>query len=208
MKKIFLAILIPGILVLAGIPAQAQSGWNWNSQAYHGQSGYGGYQDPHQRPYNCNQQIATTFVEPGLCFGRGWDFGGYFSAMFPSDDSGIENGVGGGISLSYFFDENIGVDFNYALHGQGVAEHVFHTNLVYRLPISGCGFCGAWAPYVFGGWGLVANGDFDNIFDIGVGVEIRFESWGCTALFADYSYNFGEEDRDFSQIRAGFKLPF
>ena len=193
MKKIFIAILSLGVFGM--MMAEAQQGWNWDSEAYHS-----------QKPYDSGQQMATTYVDPSFCYERGWDFGGYFSAMFPKA-AGVPNGVGGGISLSYFFDENIGVDFNYALHGQGIAQHVFHTNLVYRLPINGC-FCGAWAPYVFGGWGLVADGHFDNLFDIGAGIEVRFQSWGCTAIFADYSYNFVEKDLDFSQVRAGFKLPF
>ena len=198
MRKIFIAILSLGFF---GTLANAQSGWNWDAQQYYGQA------DPTpQDYYNEGSQVPVYSVDPSICFEPGWDFGGYFSGMFP-DDGATENGYGGGILLSYFFDRNIGIEMNYAAHGQGEAKHVFHTNAVYRLPINSC-FCGAWAPYAFGGIGFQANGEFDMLFDIGVGVEVRFQSWGCTALFADYSYNFVEKDWDFQQVRAGFKLPF
>lgn len=201
--KRFLGIIIS--LGLLGGAVQAQTGWNWDSQAYYGQH-TGSTGSAYQDYYDQGSQVPVHVLDPSVCYEPGWDFGGYFSAMFPNDSTRA-NGVGGGVALSYFFDRNIGVEFNYALHGQGEAQHVMHANAIYRLPINGC-FCGAWAPYVFGGGGLVANGQFDTLFDIGAGVEVRFQAWGCVALFTDYSYNFVEKNLDFSQVRAGFRLPF
>ncbi len=199
MKKFFIAVVS---LCMFGLAAQAQTGWNWDSRAYYGEN-----QEPTNQDYydNC-AQVPVYNVDPSVCYEPGWDFGGYFSAMFPND-SNRSNGIGGGISLSYFFDRNIGLELNYALHGQAEARHVMHTNAIYRLPINAC-FCGAWAPYVFGGGGFTANGNFDSLFDIGVGVEVRFQAWGAVGLFTDYSYNFVEKNLDFQQLRAGFKLPF
>ena len=202
MKKILIAILCLGFFAAA---AEAQTGWNWNSQQYYGQTN--NYAPSAQDYYDRGSQVPVTTVDPSLCFSTGWDFGGYFSAMFPDSTNQIANGYGGGFLLSYFFDSNLGLELNYAAHGQGDARHVFHTNAIYRLPVNAC-FCGAWAPYAFGGVGFTADGNFDMLFDVGVGIEVRFQSWGCTAFFTDYSYNFVEKDLDFSQLRAGFKLPF
>ncbi|MDF1752856.1 MAG: hypothetical protein P1U89_08800 [Verrucomicrobiales bacterium] len=199
MKNILVAIVSLGLF---GVASQAQTGWNWDSQSY-----YAGQTAPsNQDYYDQGSQVPVYNVDPSICFEPGWDFGGYFSAMFPND-SVRSSGIGGGILLSYFFDRNIGLEFNYATHGQSEAQHVVHANAVYRLPINSC-FCGAWAPYVFGGGGFLANGEFDSLFDIGAGLEVRFQSWGSVALFTDYSYNFVEKNLDFSQLRAGFKLPF
>ena len=201
MKKILLLILS---LSLFAIAAEAQSGWNWNSQNYYNQA------DPSaQSYYDKGSQIPVTSVDPSICFEPGWDFGGYFSALFPNN-AAFEDAYGGGISLSYFFDRNIGLELNYAAHGQGASQQVLHANAIYRLPIEGC-FCGAIAPYVFGGGGFTESGQFDMLYDVGAGLEIRLQSWGCVAFFTDYSYNFVEKggiNQDFSQWRAGFKLPF
>ncbi len=180
-------------------------GWNWDSQQYYG--GQGAYQPTNQDYYDGGSQVPVYNMDPSICFEPGWDFGGYFSSMFASEP-GVSDAAGGGIMLSYFFDRNIGLEANYALHGQAEAEHIARLNAVYRLPIDSCHFCGAWAPYVFGGPGYVANGEFDFFWTIGGGAEVRFQSWGCTALFLDYSYNLVEKDLDFSQVRLGFKLPF
>lgn len=197
MKKFFVITLL--FTVLGGF-AHSQSGWNWNAQnQYGGATANEGY-------YEAASQIPVYNLDPSICFEPGWDFGAYFSAMFPSDGDGT-NGYGGGFLLNYFFDRNIGIEMNYAAHGQGESLHVFHTNAVYRLPINSC-FCGAIAPYAFGGVGFQSNGNFDLLYDIGVGVDVRFQSWGCTALFADYTYNFVEKSLDFQQVRLGFKLPF
>ena len=135
MNKILLAILTVGFL---GAAAQAQTGWNWDSEAYYGQS-TPSVADSHQDYYDQGTQIPVYNVDPSVCYEPGWDFGGYFSAMFPTDSTRA-NGIGGGVSLSYFFDRNIGIELNYSLHGQGEAQNVVHANAIYRLPINGC-FC-------------------------------------------------------------------
>lgn len=199
MKYFVTAVISLGLF---GIAAEAQTGWNWDSQAYYGQTS----EPTHSDYYECGSQIPVYNVDPSVCYEPGWDFGGYFSAMFPNEGN-RSNGIGGGVSLSYFFDRNIGLEMNYAIHGQGEAQQVFHGNAIYRLPINAC-FCGAWAPYVFGGGGFLADGQFDTLLDVGAGLEVRFQAWGCAALFTDYSYNFVEKNLDFSQVRAGFRLPF
>lgn len=209
MKNLLTLTFVFGLFGLA----QGQTGWNWSTQEYYGQSRgpvptkYDGqYGHPStQCYYDSGCQVPVYNVDPNICFEPGWDFGGYFSAMFADDLA--DDAIGGGILLSYFFDRNIGLEMNYSAFGQAENLHVFNLNGIYRLPINSC-FCGGIAPYVFGGWGFVANGEFDNLFDVGAGVEWRFQSWGCTALFSDYSYNFVEKGFDFQQLRVGFKLPF
>ena len=197
--KIFVTAIVS--LGLFGITAQAQTGWNWDAQSYYGN------EPTASDHYQKGSQIPVYNVDPSVCYEPGWDFGGYFSAMFPVNTTGADDGIGGGVSLSYFFDRNIGIETNYSIHGQGSAQQVVHTNVIYRLPIDAC-FCGAWAPYVFGGGGFLADGHFDLLADVGAGLEIRFQSWGCAALFTDYSYNFVEKSLDFHQVRTGFRLPF
>jgi len=202
MKHFLTTVFFLGTLGLAAV--HGQTGWNWDCRSCPATPTR--FETENQHYYDTGSQVPVYNLDPSICFEPGWDIGGFFSAMF-TEQPGVSDGIGGGFLLDYFFDRNIGIEMNYAVHGQGSAMHVFHTNVVYRLPINGC-FCGAWAPYAFGGAGFQADGQFDLLLDIGVGVEVRFQSWGCTALFADYSYNFVEKNFDFSQVRAGVKLPF
>ncbi|HRQ90906.1 MAG TPA: hypothetical protein PLA50_19100, partial [Bacteroidia bacterium] len=82
-------------------------------------------------------------------------------------------------------------------------------NAVYRFPLGGeC--CSTIAPYIFGGTGVVAAGSSELLWNIGAGIDIRFESWGCVGLFGDFSYNWVDDARqaDFTLMRAGFRVPF
>ena len=73
MKKFLVAILAVGLF---GFAAQAQTGWNWDSQQYYGQSSY---QPSVADTYKQGGQVPVYNLDPSVCFEPGWDFGGYFS---------------------------------------------------------------------------------------------------------------------------------
>lgn len=141
-------------------------------------------------------------VGPGLdCFGAGFEFSGFGGGMIPDSGSGE---MGGGAALSYFFDTNIGVEFSYAVYAFDSAEHLFGANLVYRVPIAD----GCLAPYLLLGGGLTTNNSTNGFFDIGAGLDIRFDSWSVIGIFIDGTYNWVSGAEDFTQVRTGFRIPF
>jgi hypothetical protein len=47
------------------------------------------------------------------------------------------------------------------------------------------------------------------LWNIGGGLDIRFEGLGCIGLFGDFSYNWVDEDLpDFTMVRVGVRCPF
>jgi len=152
-------------------------------------------------------EVEQTTTSPSYCFDTGFDFSAFLSGVQPKGAG--QNGLGGGVGFSYFFHRNVGVEIDYSAHGQGVAQQVFGGRLIYRIPLDGGGFSGDWAPYVFGGGGGVSAGSTQGYYSVGGGIDLRLESWGCVGFFADYSYNFVNAALgDFSQFRAGVRLPF
>jgi|GEM_PF-570376 len=155
---------------------------------------------------NSNQKVEQTTTHASYCFDAGFDFSAFAAGVLPEAGN---NGLGGGIGFSYFFDRNIGVEVNYAVFGQGTAEQVFGGRLIYRIPLDGGGFSGDWAPYVFGGAGGVSMGQTRGYYEAGAGIDVRLESWGCIGVFGEASYNFVDAVvSDFTQVKVGVKLPF
>ena len=83
-------------------------------------------------------------------------------------------------------------------------EHVLTANLVYRLVNRDACI----APYLLVGGGLLTNSSSDGLFDVGGGIDIRFDGMGCVGIFVDATYNWVEDDRDFTLIRGGVRIPF
>lgn len=166
----------------------ARADWRWDKQRQH------------------DAFVEEKTTAPSYCFDGGWDIGGFVSGIWPENVS--NNGLGGGVALSYFFNRNLGFELSYAAHGNGVSQQVGMGTLVYRVPIE-TDRAVAFAPYVFGGPGVLSDGGSEFLWEIGGGVDVRFASWGCTSLFADYTYGFADDNlSDFSMVRLGFKLPF
>ncbi|NNE92636.1 MAG: outer membrane beta-barrel protein [Verrucomicrobiales bacterium] len=137
------------------------------------------------------------------CFDPGFEFSGFAAGILPEEWGDDE--LGGGVSLAYFLSENIGVELSYSVLATDSEEHVVTGNIVYRFPIKDI----CVAPYVLVGGGLVTNSDTHGLFDVGGGIDVRFDSWGCIGIFADATYNWVEDDgQDFTLIRAGFRVPF
>ena len=135
------------------------------------------------------------------CFGTGFEFSGFIAGALP--DNGDDE-LGGGASLGYFFTENVGVEFSYAAIATDSTEHILTGNIVYRVPMRDLCI----APYFLVGGGLLTNSSTDGLFDVGGGIDIRFESLGCSGVFIDATYNWVEDDRDFTLIRGGVRIPF
>ncbi len=187
MKKIS-AFLITTLLLSTVV----QAGWKWDKDKYHDA----------KNPSYTNE----TVTAPSYCFDAGWDLSLYGSGYWPENVP--NNGVGGGVALGYFFNENLGFDLSYTAHGSGVSQQIGMANLVYRFPIESK-WCSSFAPYIHGGPGVLSQGASEFSWDIGGGVDVRFESWGCVGVFADYTYGFTDDNlQDFSMVRLGMKFPF
>lgn len=170
----------------------AHAGWGWDKQRFQSAK---------------SSMVEQTVTSPSYCYDTGFEFSIFASGYWPENGSLTEQ-LGGGFALGYFFGRNFGLEGSYALHGGGDAEHVGKMNAVYRFPLGGeC--CSTIAPYVFGGPGVFNSNSSEFLWNLGGGVDVRFESWGCLGLFADFSYNWVNRTLpDFTQIRAGMRIPF
>lgn len=187
MKRLF--VFFTATFLLTSL---SQAGWGWNKEKFHSAK---------------SPQVEQRVTSPSYCFDAGWEFSGYMSGYWPEDGRETEE-MGGGIALSYFLGHNLGFEGSYALHGGDESEQVGKLNLVYRFPLGGeC--CSTIAPYVFGGGGVFSAGETELLWNLGAGLDFRLESWGCVGLFTDFSYNWVDDNNpDFTQWRAGFKIPF
>jgi hypothetical protein len=152
--------------------------------------------------YGKNPVEKNPVVPTGCeCFGTGFEFSGFVAGAIP--DSG-DGEMGGGASIGYFFTENIGIETSYTVAAFQSEEHILTANLVYRMPIKDLCI----APYVLLGGGVLTNGSTDGLWDLGGGLDIRFDSLGCVGLFVDATYNWVDGDRDFTLVRGGVRIPF
>ena len=170
----------------------SHAGWGWNKEAFHGAK---------------SPVVEQRVTDSSNCFDAGFVFSGFGSGFWP-EDARLNNAIGGGVSVAYFFGHNFGLEGSYMLHGSGTAQQVGTFDLVYRFPLGGeC--CSTIAPYIFGGPGMVSAGDSEFLWNVGAGLDFRMEGWGCVGLFSDFSYNFVNNNQpDFTLIRAGIRLPF
>jgi len=172
----------------------AHAGWGWNKEKFHG-----------SKSHVVEQRITSA----SYCYDAGFEFSAFGSGFWPETQTGLNtDSLGGGVALAYFFNHNLGLEGTYAVHGGGEAQQVGKINAVYRFPLGGeC--CSTIAPYVFGGFGVVSAGPSESLWNLGGGLDVRFEGWGCVALFSDFSYNWVDQSLpDFTMIRAGIRFPF
>lgn len=182
------------LAVSAFLSTAAHAGWGWNKQKFHGSK---------------SPVVEQRITSPSYCFDSGFEFSAFGSGFWPETQVGPnEDALGGGVGLSYFLDHNFGFELMYAAHGGGVSQQVGKFNGIYRFPLGGeC--CSTIAPYVFGGFGVISAGASESMWNLGGGIDVRFESWGCVGLFSDFSYNWVDQSLpDFTMIRAGIRLPF
>ena len=118
------------------------------------------------------------------------------------DGSGLDSGVGGGLALTHFYTENLGVSAGaYWWDGNG-AIHSVTGSVIYRHPLQDL----CLAPYVYGGVG----GHFDSVNQIsghlGAGVEYRVTD--SVGIFADYRYTWADETEDWNLYTLGLRILF
>jgi hypothetical protein len=134
------------------------------------------------------------------CFFPGLQVGMFASGYLPRGAE--EDAIGGGVNFTYFFTENIGLEYSYSVHATDSEKHINALDLIYRLPIGYSCF----APYVMGGGAVFSNGSNEGATRLGGGLEYRFDN--CVALFSDATYNWVKEEPDAVQVRLGMRLPF
>lgn len=144
------------------------------------------------------------------CYDGRLEFGGFVAGMFPNEESGADHGnfddaIGGGISMAYFFNPNIGADFNASWFGTNSEVHNYVLDLVLRFPNRHSCI----SPYVFGGGGVHTNGSTVGALRLGAGLDLRFESWNCAGIFADGVYTWTADSvQDYAIGRLGVRIPF
>jgi len=133
------------------------------------------------------------------CYDGGFEFGIFGSAIFP--ESHYDDALGGGVSLAYFYNENLGFDLGAAWYATGSEVHNYTLDAVYRLPFD------CIAPYILVGGGLHTNGETEGLFRFGGGVDYRFST--STSVFADGIYNIAGGDVDnYAIARLGLRFSF
>ena len=141
----------------------------------------------------------TMAPQDPLCFAPGFEFGAYAAGSLPSNGS---DELGGGISMAYYFTENIGFDLSYAVFPYDSEVHAVTADLALRAPAN------CISPYVLMGGGLISSDSNDGLYRLGGGLDVRFQNMGNLGLFADGVYNWVEGDNNFTIARLGVRIPF
>lgn len=136
------------------------------------------------------------------CFAPGFAVGIFGGAILPDSDA-ADDELGGGLLGEYFFTENIGLQGSYGIFATESEHHAFDANLILRAPIKSICI----APYALVGGGYSTNSDSEANLHVGGGIDIRLPAAGCTGVFADGAYYFGE-DNEYTIVRLGVKIPF
>ena len=127
----------------------------------------------------------------------------FAAAILPQNTTDeLDDALGGGISMSYFFTENVGVEGSYSLFGTDSAVHQISGSLVLRLPIRSI----CLAPYALVGGSMHSDGVNQGTWHVGAGVDYRFAS--CVGIFADAQYNWAEDTSDYTTVRTGVRFGF
>lgn len=146
------------------------------------------------------KEALTTAPQDPKPFASGLEFGGYAAGALPSGSGSDE--LGGGISMAYYFTENIGVDLGYAVFPYESEVHSVTADLALRAPAN------LISPYLLMGGGLISSGSTDGLYRLGGGLDVRFQNLGNMGVFADGVYNWVEGDNNFTIARLGVRIPF
>ena len=170
-----------------------------------GISGSAVFAGPYSSPKNPPMVPPPPTLEECTCFsGDVLEVSVFAAGMLPSDDSYLDDAIGGGLGLGYFFTENVGIEANYAAFAQDSEAHLFTANLVLRAPISGACF----APYFLVGGGVHTNSVTQGLWNVGGGIDWRLDEAGCWGIFADATYTWTEETDDYTVVRIGIRTNF
>ncbi len=136
------------------------------------------------------------------CFEPGSAFDVFVGGFLP--DGAGDDVLGGGVGYNYFFTRNFGIDVNYGLYATNSEHHQFDGNLVLRAPIDSLCI----APYILAGGGYATNSFKSGTYQVGAGIDVRFQSAGCLGMFAEGLYHFSSNTPDFTTVRLGLRVPF
>ena len=145
-------------------------------------------------------------IEDCVCFaGDALTVSIFGGGMIPSNKTAeLDDAIGGGIGLGYFFTENFGIEVNYGVYDQTSAAHLITANAVVRAPLGDLCI----APYFLAGGGLHTNSVEQGIWNVGGGIDWRFDSAGCYGIFADAVYTWANDTEDYTVIRVGLRRNF
>jgi opacity protein-like surface antigen len=205
MKKLIVSLLAFGLIA----HSQTQAGPVESSQQVQQQTAYGPTQEWYQdREWNFD--LFGTYA--------------FTSVPYRTDRYlGVDHAFGGGIDVNYMFTRYLGV----GVEGYGLAADnavgEASGNLIFRYPIPGTRF----APYLFGGGGVLFNGnrfdrfvsqgnsfssverhsDTEGVGQVGAGFEVRMTpNFG---IINDFTWNIVNGPRnDFGMARAGIRFSF
>jgi Outer membrane protein beta-barrel domain len=137
------------------------------------------------------------------CFDEGKVTVSIYGAGIVFDEGDIDDALGGGLAIGYFFTEYAGVEVDASWLATDSVLHNFSGSLVLRYPIKSV----CLAPYLIAGGGYETDSVQQWTAHVGAGLDWRFGSGPtCPGIFADARYTWTEEEVDFTLIRAGFKF--
>lgn len=126
----------------------------------------------------------------------------YASGLLPNGNGELDDAFGGGLAYDYFFTPNVGFMVDATWSATDSVTHLFTGSLVLRAPISSL----CLAPYVFGGGGYHTNGENQDVWHAGGGLDYRVSN--CWGLFADARYTWASDTQDYTVVRAGVRFGF
>ncbi len=134
------------------------------------------------------------------CFEPGGAFSLYAAAFVGSDK--FDDAMGAGLSASYFFTQNLGLEADATWGFTDSTIHTVNASAVLRFPITSL----CLAPYILAGGGLHTNGVTEGTAHLGAGIDVRLKD--CFGVFADARYTWADEAGDYTVIRAGVRMNF
>ncbi len=150
---------------------------------------------------------APTPVEvPSLCAcfdGNTANVSVFAAGILPETASSeIDDALGGGIAMNYFFTENVGLEGSYTAFGTNTVVHQLSGSLILRLPIKSL----CLAPYAMAGGSYHMDSVNQGTWHVGAGLDYRFAN--CVGIFADGQYNWAEDTSDYVTVRGGVRFGF
>lgn len=134
------------------------------------------------------------------CYDGGFEFSGFVAGFFP-DGGHYDDALGGGISVSHFYNENFGFDFSAAFYGTDSEVQNYTLDAVYRVPFD------CIAPYAIVGGGVHTNGETEGLFRFGGGIDFRVLNGA--SIFTDATYNLlGGDVENYTTARLGMRFQF
>lgn len=161
------------------------------------------------QPMVSSGKETKTVIPPTPCFRDTelqLDVFGSYTGFTSNKLRDSQDGVGGGLGVSYYFTRHIGIGVDGHVFDAGVhGLWTFTGNILARFPIEAGGVC--LAPYVLAGGGLTVNGSAEGVWNLGGGLEWRVvpEKLG---IYAEGRYIWSDDKGDAAQARLGVRFVF